>query len=85
LEEVLFLSFKTSSSALEGTTTLPFSGYRRSFPAIKRPEPEVDHSPPSNAEVENWWRVYSSYLLAWRERRKILRSGFRNGLKCEKW
>jgi hypothetical protein len=28
-----------------------FIGYRDSFPWMKRPRREVDHSPPSNAEV----------------------------------
>ena len=46
-EEEIFLSFKTSNSALQGTTTLPFNGHRRSFPGVKQSEPEDDHSPPS--------------------------------------
>jgi hypothetical protein len=35
------------------------TGYRGSFPWIKRPGHEVDHSPPSNAEVNNE-RSYTS-------------------------
>jgi hypothetical protein len=28
-------------------------------PRVKRPEPEVDHSPPASAEVKNMW-IYTS-------------------------
>jgi hypothetical protein len=31
------------------------SGYRCSFPGMKRPEREVNHLPPSSAEVKNEW------------------------------
>jgi hypothetical protein len=30
-------------------------GTRGSFPEVKRPEREAEHSPPSNAEVKNAW------------------------------
>lgn len=82
-EEEIFLSFKTSSSALQGTTTLPFSGYRRSFPGVKRSQPEVDHSPLSLLKLRIGGAIPLPILSAcwtWN-----LRSGFRNGLKCEKW
>jgi hypothetical protein len=34
-------------------------GTRYSFPGVKRPGPEADHSPPSSSEVKNEWN-YSS-------------------------
>ena len=43
-----------------GPTQLPLSGYRVSFPWAKRPWCKVDHSSPSNAEVENEWSYTSS-------------------------
>jgi hypothetical protein len=82
-EEEIFLSFKTSRSALHGTTTLLFSGYRRSFPGVKRSEPEVDHSPLSLLKLRIGGAITLLILSAWWT--WILRSGFRSGLKCEKW
>jgi hypothetical protein len=32
-----------------------FNGYRGSFPGLQRPGREVNHSPPSSAEVKNEW------------------------------
>jgi len=43
-----------------GPTQLPLSGYSVSFPWAKRPWCKVDHSSPSNAEVENEWSYTSS-------------------------
>jgi hypothetical protein len=37
---------------LSGSSTLVFSGYRGSFAGAKRPEYEVNHSPPSSAQVK---------------------------------
>jgi hypothetical protein len=37
--------------------------YRGSFPAVKRPGPEFDHSPPSRAEVKNEWTCTSTPLI----------------------
>ena len=82
-EGEIFLFFRTSSLAPQGTTTLPFSGYRRSFPGVKRSEPEVDHSPPSFLKLRTGGAIPLLILPAcwtW-----ILLSGFRNGLKCAKW
>jgi hypothetical protein len=33
-------------------------GTRGSFPGVKRPERDADHSPPSSAEVEEWVELY---------------------------
>jgi hypothetical protein len=35
-------------------------GTRGSFPGVKRPEHEVDHSPPSSAEIKNAWSYTST-------------------------
>jgi hypothetical protein len=35
-------------------------GNRGSFPGVKRPEREADHSPPSSAEVKNAWSYTST-------------------------
>jgi hypothetical protein len=34
-------------------------GTMSSFPGVKRPGPEVDHSPPTSAEVKKMW-IYTS-------------------------
>jgi hypothetical protein len=52
-------------------TSLPINGYWSSFPGIKRPGCEVDHSPPSNAEIKNEWSYTSAPLyafMAWTDR-----------------
>ena len=36
--------------------SLLLSGHRRFFPGVKRPGRDVDHVPPSSAEVKNEWR-----------------------------
>jgi hypothetical protein len=40
-----------------------FSGYRGSFPVVKRPGREADHSPLSSAEDMNEWRCTSITCL----------------------
>jgi hypothetical protein len=42
---------------------LKISGYRGSFPGVKRPGRDVDHSPPFGAEVKNEWSYTSTPLL----------------------
>jgi hypothetical protein len=44
------------------------TGTRRSFPGVKRPGPEADHSPPSSAEVKWWVELYfhSPNTPSWR-------------------
>jgi hypothetical protein len=34
------------------------TGTRGSFPGVKRPGREADHSPPSSAEVKEWVELY---------------------------
>jgi hypothetical protein len=43
-------------------------GTRDSFPGVKQPGREVDHSPPSNVEVKEWVELYfySSNTPSWR-------------------
>jgi hypothetical protein len=43
-------------------------GTRVSFPVVKRPERETDHSPPSSVEVKNAWSYTSTsqyVFMAW--------------------
>jgi len=47
-------SSKPSIPAVE-LTQLVFNGYRVSFPRLKRPGRDVDHSPPSSVVVKNEW------------------------------
>jgi hypothetical protein len=44
---------------LWGPPSLPINGHRGSFPEVKWPEREVNHSPPSSAEVKNEWSFTS--------------------------
>jgi hypothetical protein len=43
-------------------------GTRGSFPGVKRPRREADHSPPSSAEVKEWMELYlhSPNTPSWR-------------------
>jgi hypothetical protein len=44
------------------------SGYRGSFPGVKRSGREADHSPPSNAEFKNVWSYISIHpyvFMSW--------------------
>jgi hypothetical protein len=45
---------------LWGPSSLVFNGYRGSFPGVKRPQREVDHSSPSSAVVRNEWSYTSA-------------------------
>lgn len=47
-----------------GPTSILFSGYRGYFPGFKRQGPQVHHSCPSGAEVENEWSCISASLCA---------------------
>jgi hypothetical protein len=47
---------------LWGPSSLLSKGYRVPFPEVKRPEREIDHSPPTSGEVKETW-VYTSTLL----------------------
>jgi hypothetical protein len=44
---------------LWGPPSLLYNGYRGSFPGVKRPRREADHSPPTSAEVKKIW-IYIS-------------------------
>jgi hypothetical protein len=44
-----------SAQPVRGPPSVLFSGYWGSFLELKRLELEVNHSPPSNAEVKNVW------------------------------
>ena len=39
-----------------------FTGHGNSFPGVKRPGREVNHTPPSSAEVKNKWSQASGRL-----------------------
>jgi hypothetical protein len=43
-----------------GQRSPQFNGYRVSFLGVKRQRCEVDHSPPSSAEVRNEWSYTST-------------------------
>jgi hypothetical protein len=47
-------------NSLWGPSSLQFSGPRDSFPGVKWPGCNVDHSLPSGAEVRNRWRYTSA-------------------------
>ena len=50
--------FHTRTDLLWGPTNLLYSGYRVSFPGVKRPGRGVDHPPPSSAEVKERVQLY---------------------------
>lgn len=49
----MFLSSKTSRLP-RGPPSLQLIGYRGTFPRVKRPEPDVNHSYPFSGEVNEW-------------------------------
>ena len=53
--------------------SLLFNGYRASFPVVKRPGRETDHSPPYNTEVQNVWSYtyIPPYVPSWRVQGQI--------------
>jgi len=46
--------------AFQVRTKTPIHGYQRSFPGVKRPGREVDHSSPCSAKVKSKWRYTSA-------------------------
>ena len=43
--------------------TQPLIEYRRSFPTVRRPGFEAEHSPPYSAEIKNEWSSVSTYSV----------------------
>jgi hypothetical protein len=62
-----FFSPSQRSHQLEAYPVSYSAGTEDSFPSVKWPRPEADHSPPSIAEVKNEWSSTSTpYMLSWR-------------------
>jgi hypothetical protein len=55
-----FVPSLISLDNLSGPPTFIFSGYRGSFAGAKRPECEVNHSPPSSSQVKKRWSYTST-------------------------
>jgi hypothetical protein len=55
-----FFSFPKRPDRLWGPPSLLFNGYRGTFPEVKWPEREVNHSSPSSAEIKNEWSYTSA-------------------------
>jgi hypothetical protein len=55
----IFLSSKTSRPTWKSPSR-PLRMYRGSFQMINRPKREVDHRPPSRAEINNEWSYDST-------------------------
>ena len=53
---------------LWGAPSLLFSRYRCSLPEVKRPGPNLDHSPASSAKLKNEWSYNSTltHTPSWR-------------------
>jgi hypothetical protein len=51
-----------------GPPSCLFNGYSGSFPGVKQPEGEGDHSPPTSAEVQNEWSYTSAHPYAFMAR-----------------
>ena len=56
-------SSSNCSDRLRGPSDLPFNGSQGSFPGVKLPGRDFDHSPPFCAEVKNEWRYTSALLI----------------------
>ena len=56
--EEMLLSSETPAAAV-APTQRPSLSVPMAFPGVKRPEPEVDHSPSYSVKVENVWRYAS--------------------------
>jgi len=52
---------------LSGSYSLPSNGYRGSFPGVKLPRHEADHSPASSAKVKNIWSYTSTLPMGRRK------------------
>jgi hypothetical protein len=60
------VSFSLHYRVQNGSGAQPASypmGTRGSFPWVKRPEREADHSPPSSAKVKNAWSYTSTHHI----------------------
>ena len=55
--------FSTSPRLALCPLNLPFNAYQGSFPGVRQLGCRVDHSPPSNAEVNNEWSDTSTALI----------------------
>jgi hypothetical protein len=49
----IFFSSPKRPDGLWGPPSLLFNGYRGFFPGVKRPGRQINHSPPSSAEIKN--------------------------------
>jgi hypothetical protein len=74
-----FLAYiHTTSSTTKHVTEFVFLGTRGSFPGVKRPGREADHSPPSSAAVKEWVELYpqSPNTPSWRHAQLKHRDNF---------
>jgi hypothetical protein len=62
VREKNFFSSRKCLDFLIVPTNLLFSGYRDSFPEVKRPGYEVNHSVAASAEVKDDWKYASTPL-----------------------
>jgi len=66
---LLIILFSTASRPALGPTQGSYSmGTGGSFPGLKRPLREADHSPPSSSEIKNAWRYTTTpqyVFMAW--------------------
>jgi hypothetical protein len=60
----IFIPTQKLPDRLWGPPTLLLNGHLRSFPGIKQPEREVDHSPPTSTKVKNEWSYTSITPIA---------------------
>ena len=83
-----FFKNTTSTPSLGPTQPLLFKGYQVSYPGVKRPRCDVDHSPPAKAEVKNECMYTSiSHIRLHGVERDVTSTSItnNNATQCRRW
>jgi hypothetical protein len=73
-QEFSFVHVVQTGSGVQPASYLMSTG--ESFPGVKRPEREADHSPPTSAEVKKTWiHTFSHHTFSWRSAQLVKHGG----------